>query len=89
MSVVFDADKDAANILKHGVSLARAAGIAIEAFVPDARRAYGEARIRACGLIEGAPYCLVYTLRDGVVRAISLRRAHRKEYDRHVPPKAR
>lgn len=85
MDIEFDPAKDAANIAKHGVSLARAADLEIEAVVEDDRADYGETRVRAFGLIDGLPHCLVFTVRDGKVRAISLRRAHLKEYQRHAP----
>lgn len=84
MRIVFDPSKDEANRHKHGVSLAKAADLDILAFVPDDRRDYGEPRTRAFGVIEGEAYCLVFTVRDGLVRAISLRRAHLKEYRRYV-----
>ena len=84
MAIEFDPGKTAANLDKHGVSLARASDLEVEARVMDHR--FEEARFRAYGLIDGAPYCLAYAIRDGVVRAISLRRAHQKEYRRHVRP---
>jgi uncharacterized DUF497 family protein len=80
----FDPAKDAANIEKHGVSLARAGDMEIRVVVADDRFAYGEGRFRAFGLLDGEPHCLVFTLRDGEVRPISLRRAHVKEYRRYV-----
>ena len=89
MSVEFDDAKDKANIAKHGVSLVRAADLEILAFIEDDRNDYGEVRYRAWGLIDGVAHCLVFTDRKGVVRAISLRRAHRKEMDRYAPPKDR
>jgi uncharacterized DUF497 family protein len=49
--------------------------------VADAR--FSEPRFRAYGLIDGVAYCLAYTIRGGAVRAISLRRAHRKEMEQH------
>ena len=82
MAIVFDAAKDAANFLKHGVSLARAADIEVAARVLDDR--FSEARYRAYGLIDGVAYCLAYTLRDGDLRAIGLRRAHAKEIRHYV-----
>jgi len=85
MAIEFDLPKDAANIAKHGVSLSRAADLEILAFVEDDRNEYGEIRYRAWGLIDGKYYCLVFTHRGGRVRAISLRRAHKKEIDRYVP----
>ena len=79
----FDPDKDVANIIKHRISLSEAANLVIIARVRDER--FAELRFRAYGEIDGVAYCLAYTIRDGAVRAISLRRAHKKEmvrYDR-------
>jgi len=84
MNIEFDVDKDARNIAKHGISLARAADIEIEAFLEDDRAEYGETRYRAWGKIDGAYYCLAFTHRAGKVRAISLRRAHAKEIKQYV-----
>ena len=83
--IEFDAAKDAANIAKHGVSLARAEDFEVLAIVEDGRRDYGETRYLAFGRLDGEPHCLVFTDRNGALRAISLRRAHRKEMDRYVP----
>lgn len=83
MKVEFDLGKDAANVVKHGVSLARAVDLEILAFVDDRHR-FGEARYRLYGLIDGEPHCLAAIDRGDRVRAISLRRAHIKEYRRHV-----
>ncbi len=85
MAIVFDPAKDETNITKHGLSLARAGDFDFAAFVPDRRRDYREVRVRAFGLLDGEPACLVFTTRKGDVRVISLRRAHWKEYRRHVP----
>jgi uncharacterized DUF497 family protein len=80
--IEFDADKDAANLVKHGVSLRRAADLEILARVWDAR--YAEPRLRAYGMLDGLPYCLAFTAVRGTIRAISLRRAHLKEFRRYV-----
>ena len=58
-------------------------------FVEDDRNAYGETRYRAWGLLDGHYHCLAFTHRNGRVRAISLRRAHKKEIDRYVSEKDR
>ena len=85
MAVEFDPGKDAINIAKHGVSLCRASELEILAFIEDDRSEYGETRYRAWGLIDGKAHCLAFTHRGGKVRAISLRRAHKREIDRYVP----
>jgi uncharacterized DUF497 family protein len=82
VAIEFDPDKDRANIAKHGLSLARDADLDVLAYVPDTR--YFEPRFRLYGLIESDAYCAAGTDRDGVVRIISLRRAHAKEMHRYV-----
>ncbi len=84
MDIVFDPVKDRANQAKHGISLARAKDIEIEAVIADDRFDYGERRYRAFGLIDSLAHCLVFAVQDSTVRAISLRRAHKKEMRRHV-----
>jgi uncharacterized DUF497 family protein len=84
MDIEFDPAKDQSNIAKHGISLARAAELEIITYVQDERTAYGEVRYRAWGLLDGKFYYLAFTSRDGRMRAISFRRAHRKEIKRYV-----
>lgn len=84
MNIEFDPGKNEANIAKHGVSLSAAANMVIYAVVADTRRNYGEPRFNAFGAIEGELYCLTFTPRGVVVRAISLRRSRAKEYRRYV-----
>ena len=83
MDFEFDPAKDAANLAKHGVSLAASADLDVLAVVEDDRFA-GEQRFRLYGTLDGVPHCLAAVLRDGTVRAISFRRTHAKEYRRHV-----
>lgn len=79
--IVFDPEKDAANIVKHGVSLSRAETM----FVDDAlieiddRRDYGEPRWILYGEIDGRLHVLAFTVREGITRAISLRKANDRE----------
>lgn len=84
MKIEFDPAKDANNIEKHGISLARASDLELLAVKQDERFEYGEMRFRAWGLLDGQAYCFAFTTRDGRVRAISLRRAHEKEMKRHA-----
>ncbi|QYF85977.1 BrnT family toxin [Brevundimonas sp. PAMC22021] len=84
--VLFDPAKDAINTAKHGVSLARASEMNLESatVIEDDRQDYGERRYRAFGRIDDLAYCFVFTIREGAIRAISLRRAHQKEIRRHA-----
>jgi uncharacterized DUF497 family protein len=52
-------------------------------YLVDDRTDYQETRYRMWGLIDDAWHCLVFTWRNGVMRAISLRRAHAKEIRRY------
>jgi uncharacterized DUF497 family protein len=81
----FDPTKEAINLSKHGVSLARWVDLDVFAIVRDDRFDYGEPRYRAYGLLDGVSYCLVFTVRNERYRPISLRRAHAKEMRRHAP----
>ena len=81
VEIDFDPAKDGANVVKHGVSLARAVELTGIVVVADAR--FAELRFRLYGTIDGRPHCAAVTMRGSVVRIISLRRAHRKELRRH------
>jgi len=79
--IVFDPVKDAANIAKHGVSLGRADQMDLgEALIEQARSGDdGEARWIAYGHLQDRLYILVFTRRNMLLRAISLRKANRRE----------
>ena len=83
MNIEFDPAKDEVNVATHGLSLARAVDLDVLAYLPDDR--FAEPRFRLYGLIDGVACCVAGTDRDGVVRVISLRRAHAKEMKRYVP----
>ena len=61
--VDFDPAKEAINLAKHGVSLARWVdlGISIGSLSTTAVD-YGEIRYRAYGFIEGVAYCLTFAI---------------------------
>ncbi|MBU2377934.1 MAG: BrnT family toxin [Alphaproteobacteria bacterium] len=82
MSFEFDPTKDAANLAKHGISLSRAGDMQVQATALDPYPA--EPRFRAFGLIDDRAHCLIFTIRNGRRRAISLRRVRSKEYSRYV-----
>ena len=76
MNIEFDPAKDEANVAKHGISLASAVDLEAHAIVVDDR--FDESRYRVYGTIDGVWYCLAATVRDEVIRAISLRRSRRR-----------
>ena len=80
MDVTFDPAKDAANIAKHGLTLAEFAGFDSESITEvDDRYDYGEVRYRSLGLIDGVPHVVVFALAAETMRLFSFRRAHAKE----------
>lgn len=81
MDIEFDPVKDAANLAKHGISLARAVDLAGVVVVQDDR--FEEPRFRLYGTIDGVAHCAAVTMRGSVVRVINFRRAHAKEMRRH------
>jgi uncharacterized DUF497 family protein len=83
--VDFDPAKEAINLSKHGISLARWVDLDVFAIIRDDRFDYGEPRFRVYGFIDGVSYCLVFTVRDESYRPISLRRSHAKEMKCYVP----
>jgi uncharacterized DUF497 family protein len=85
VEIAFDPGKDAINRQKHVLSLADAALIDFGSayVVLDERRAYGEARFQAYGVIAGRLYVLAFTMRGDAMRAISLRKANGKEVRRY------
>lgn len=77
----WDRAKAAENVVKHGLDFELARRFDWDravAFI-DSRREYGELRRRAYGPIDGRLCVLVFTIRDDVVRVISLRKANRRE----------
>ncbi len=81
MEIAFDADKDAENIRARGISLAFGAEIIKAAFgqIEDARRDYGEVRMKAFAQCDGLWFCCTYTRRGSVTRIVSVHRVSRKE----------
>ena len=85
MEIEFDPPKDRINRAKHGISLAAAAEIDLEqaVVIEDRRYDYGETRFIAYAPVRGRLHVLWFTRRGGVVRAIGLRRANRRERNQH------
>ncbi len=86
MKITYDAVKNMANQAKHGISFERIHDFdwSRAVIVKDERKDYGEKRRRAIGYIGNRLYVFVYTVREGGIRAISLRKANdreRKQYE--------
>jgi uncharacterized DUF497 family protein len=83
MEFEFDPAKDASNLRKHGISLARAADLEWDACWEriDDRNDYGEVRYVGIVPLENRLFVAVYTERGNITRVISLRKATQREYD--------
>jgi len=83
--IEFDPTKDAANVAKHGVSLAVATEIEWDAawVLGDLRQEYGEARFVALAPLGERLFVVVFTVRGEALRIISLRRANAREVRRY------
>lgn len=81
MEFEYDLEKDAANVAKHGVSLALGVVVLENRIgeVTDDRRDYGEVRINAFGMVENRLFVCTYAMRNGTHRLISVRKASRQE----------
>lgn len=86
MDIAFDTNKDAANLEKHGVSLAAAAMIEWDDALTwaDDRHSYGEARMCAIAYIGDRLHYVVYVDRAEARRIISLRKANLREVKRYA-----
>ena len=82
MSADFDPKKDAANLRKHGVSLAEGDGVLNDplALTVEDDSAEGEQRFVTIGMnVFGSIMVVVHTPRGGRSRTISVRKAEPKE----------
>lgn len=77
--IQFDPSKDAANIEKHGIGLARFADMVDRLVAPDLRHSNLEPRWIVVGKIDQRIYVAVITERANQVRVIGLRPASRRE----------
>lgn len=86
MQITFDPVKDAANIAKHGVSLADAVVLEWDTLMvePDARCDYGENRMIGYAIAGNRLYCVVYVDRGALRRIMSLRKANPREVRRYA-----
>ena len=77
----FDPAKSAKNQRDRGIGFERFADMNLETAisVEDARKDYGERRLRVLGHIDGKLHAAVVTARGETIRVISLRRANKRE----------
>jgi uncharacterized protein len=69
------------NLASHGVDFSALDSFEWEGALveKDLRREYGESRYAALGIINGRLHAVVFNLRGGNYRIISLRKANRRE----------
>ena len=82
MAISFDPKKDAANLRKHGISLAEGDGVLNDplALTIEDLSSQGEQRFVSIGMnVFGKLRVVVYTLRNEDARLISARKAEPKE----------
>lgn len=81
MEIIFDPNKDASNILKHGISLSDAINIEWQTLYsfPDLRFDYQELRMIGYAYIGLRLHCVVYIDHHKTRRIISLRKANKRE----------
>lgn len=81
MKIAYDPVRNAANQLRHGLSLdmARDLDWSHALTAKDERRDYGEARWVAFAPLGSRLCCVVYVDREGIRRIISLRKANFRE----------
>lgn len=86
MAFEWDDAKATANEVKHGVPFEYAAAVFLDPEKVDfdaSRPEDNEVRRKLVGMIEGRHFTVVYTVRDGVIRLISARRANDQEMRRY------
>ncbi len=86
MCIVFDPEKDVTNLSKHGVSLAAAAELDLDAALAwiDDRADYEEKKILTLAPMGDKLFFVLFVDRDEARRVISLRRANRREVSHYV-----
>lgn len=89
MEFEWDESKRQSNLEKHGVDFVDAAIVLVKArfIVEDLRCDYGEQRYLALGEKRNLLFVVAFTLRNGVFRIISARRANlreRKNYEKYT-----
>lgn len=82
MPFEYDPNKSAANKAKHGLDFEQAKALWEDpGRLEIGARSSGEARSALIGSIDGRVWTAIFTLREGVVRLISVRRARDQEIE--------
>ncbi len=86
MEFEWDENKRRINLQKHDLDFANAyRAFTEDAFViPDDREDYGEDRYILLGLMREHIVVIAFTIRDDVIRVISIRKANRQERKSYV-----
>jgi uncharacterized DUF497 family protein len=83
--LTFDPAKNARNIAQRGLSFELVADLewATATSTEDARKDYGERRLRVVAKLNGRPHVVIVTYRGDAVHVISFRKANAKEIRRY------
>lgn len=86
MEFEWDENKRRINLQKHSLDFANAhLAFTEDAFViPDDRENYGEDRYILLGLVRERIVVIAFTIRDDVIRVISMRKANKREQKSYV-----
>lgn len=79
---VWHIPKANSNLADHGVSFEEGAEVFLDphkTMIGIRKTDYGEVRPAVVGMVRNVPLLVVYTLRHGKIRIISVRKAHKNE----------
>jgi uncharacterized protein len=85
MKIEYDPEKRELTLIHRGLDMADAELVlnSNNLTFPDLRNEYGEERFISIGLIEGRMVYIAWTLRNGVYRIISMRKANDREQKKY------
>lgn len=86
MELEWDEEKRQRNLQERGIDFADAIRFDLGAAntKQDLRFEYGEPRFVSTGYLDGRIHVLCWTVREGRLRVISLRKANEREQERHT-----
>lgn len=87
MQIEFDPEKRELTLIHRGLDMADAELVlsSTNLTFPDLRHEYGEKRFISIGLIDDRMVYIAWTLRNGVYRIISMRKANDREQKKYGP----